>query len=219
MSSSWWYVRDLRVADGYPRHRGECLLEQLQPLCVQILTEHVQGDPGHVAPRTRQAGDQTQPDRILRGRHDDRDRGGSLRAAWLGAVPNATMTSTCCWTSSVASGASSSRRVFAVQVPGGYPGLEEDVLPLDPAQVPQPVPKGHTPGGIGLGRAEKEKADLGQFARRLRIGDERRSHDIESEGSEEGHHRPKRESEIRKPTLPHWIRSPRPPGREPTADS
>ena len=49
-------------------------MQQVKPLCRQLTDEKV--DPCHVAARPGEAGDKTQPDRVLGGNKGDRDRRG-----------------------------------------------------------------------------------------------------------------------------------------------
>jgi len=57
---------------GHAGDSGNGLLEQLQPLADQLRRED--GQPRDVSPRSRQAGHEPTPDRILMNRHDDGDR-------------------------------------------------------------------------------------------------------------------------------------------------
>jgi len=49
-------------------------MQQVEPLCRQLTTEKI--DPCQVAARPGEAGDKTEPDRVLGGNKGDRDRRG-----------------------------------------------------------------------------------------------------------------------------------------------
>jgi hypothetical protein len=107
---------------------------------------------------------------------------GIVRVAWLAGTaarsPIAEMTSTLRRTRSAAS--SGRRSAFSLR----RSDLDDDVLPLDPAQLAEFLPEGNRPGIIRtvVGCEEADPVDL---PHRLCVGSEQRTQETEDQGDRE----------------------------------
>jgi len=161
--------------DGDPGHRGDHLLEELQPLAGRLGGLDVQ--PRDVSLRPREVGDLPDADGVGASGHD-RDRPGRPAGRDCREIPHRT--------DDVDLETHEIRRQFGekFRLSLRRSDLDDDVLPLDPAQLAEFLPEGNRPCVIRtiVGCEEADPVDL---AHRLCVSRERRTQEAEDQSDHE----------------------------------